>query len=147
MLYKLYFKHAPIKDFVFEEGFSINSKKTRVARKNTRQEVTGIVVISHMQLSREKRRIIRQQVYYIRKFGLDSHLEHIHELRAHYLNHLLGLVNFALFVNPKDEEMQKYFDFLKTLFPKKSDIESKIDSNGQKQRLTFSSLNIKDDED
>lgn len=108
-----------VKDFVFTEGFSINSKKTRVARKNARQEVTGIVVNSHTQISREKRRMIRQQVYYIRKFGLDSHLEHIHELRAHYLDHLLGLVNFALFVNPKDQEMQEYFEFLKTLLPSK----------------------------
>ena len=54
-------------------------------------------------------------MYYIQKFGLESHLEHIEENRANYLNHLLGQINFALFVNPKDEEMKKYFDVIKTI--------------------------------
>ena len=97
---------------VYNEGFSINPEKTRVARSNARQEVTGIVVNSHMQISKEKRKQIRQQIYYIRKYGLESHLERIEENRA---NHLLGQINFALFVNPNDEEMKEYFDTVKTI--------------------------------
>lgn len=110
--------HSLINDIskmVYNEGFSINPQKTRVARSNTRQEVTGIIVNSHMQLSKEKRKQIRQQIYYIRKYGLESHLEHIEENRANYLNHLLGQINFALFVNPKDEEMKEYFDIVKNI--------------------------------
>lgn len=104
-----------ISKIVFNEGFSINSEKTRVARSNARQEVTGIIVNSHMQISKEKRKQIRQEVYYIKKFGLESHLEHISENRANYLNHLLGKINFALFVNPKDEEMREYFEIIKSV--------------------------------
>lgn len=104
-----------ISKMVFDEGFSVNSEKTRVAKSNARQEVTGIIVNTHMQISKEKRKQIRQQVYYIKKFGLESHLEHIRENRANYLNHLLGQINFALFVNPKDEEMKEYFDVIKTI--------------------------------
>lgn len=104
-----------ISKYVWEEGFRVNSKKTRVARKNTRQEITGIVVNSHMQISRNQRRQIRQAIYYIKKFGLESHVEHINERRGHYLNHLLGIVNFALFINPKDSEMKGYFDYLTEL--------------------------------
>ena len=104
-----------ISTIVYNEGFSINPEKTRVARSNARQEVTGIVVNSHMQISKEKRKQIRQQIYYIRKYGLESHLERIEENRANYLNHLLGQINFALFVNPKDEEMKEYFDTVKTV--------------------------------
>lgn len=104
-----------ISKIVFGEGFSINSKKTRVAKRNARQEVTGIIVNSHMQISKEKRKKIRQQVYYIKKFGLESHLEHINENRANYLNHLLGQINFALFVNPKDKEMKEYFELIKVI--------------------------------
>lgn len=47
---------------VYNEGFSINPEKTRVARSNARQEVTWIVVNSHMQISKEKRKQIRQQI-------------------------------------------------------------------------------------
>lgn len=43
---------------VYNEGFSINPEKTRVARNNARQEVTWIVVNSHMQISKEKRKQI-----------------------------------------------------------------------------------------
>ena len=113
--------HILIKDIsnmVYNEGFSINSQKTRVARKNARQEVTGIVVNSHMQISKEKRKKIRQEVYYIEKFGLDSHLEHIAETRSNYLNHLLGQINFAIFVNPKDAEMKRYFEIIRTVMAK-----------------------------
>lgn len=104
-----------ISRIIFGEGFSINSEKTRVARSSARQEVTGIIVNSHMQLSKEKRKNIRQQVYYIKKFGLDSHLERIEENRSNYLNHLLGQINFALFVNPKDKEMKEYFNIIKSV--------------------------------
>lgn len=96
-----------ISELVFNDGFQINSKKTRVAYPNTRQEVTGIVVNSHMQVPRKQRRYIRQQVHYITTYGLESHLEKIGENRANYINHLLGQINFALFVNPKDEELKR----------------------------------------
>ena len=101
-----------ISDMVYADGFTINPDKTRVARKNARQEVTGIVVNSHMQISKEKRKQIRQEVYYINKYGIESHLSYREENRANYLNHPLGRINFALFVNPKDEEMKKYFNMI-----------------------------------
>lgn len=105
-----------ISKMVFNEGFKINSTKTRVARKNTRQVVTGIIVNSKtMQAPKENRKKIRQEVYYINKYGLESHLKHIDENRSHYLNHLLGKINFALYINPKDEEMQVYFEKIKQL--------------------------------
>lgn len=110
-----HFLISNISKFVYNEGFCINPQKTRIARSNTRQEVTGIIVNSHMQLTKEKRKLIRQQVYYIRKFGLESHLERIGENRANYLNHLLGQINFALFVNPKDKEMKEYFNVVKSI--------------------------------
>lgn len=110
-----------ISDFVFKEGFSINSEKTRVARSGARQEVTGIVVNSHMQVAKDKRKHIRQQVYFIRKYGIDSHLERIGEKRANYLNHLLGQINFALFVNPGDSEMKEYFAEIKDVLQSQKD--------------------------
>lgn len=109
-----------ISDIIHDNGFCINPGKTRVARQNARQEVTGIVVNEKMQISKLKRKEIRQQMYYIQKFGLESHLEHIHETRSNYVNHLIGQVNFALFVNPKDAEMQAYFNILKNILKNNS---------------------------
>lgn len=108
-----------ISRLVYENGFSINSDKTRVARSNTRQEVTGIVVNSHMQISKNKRKDIRQSIYYIKKYGLESHLQHIHEFRSNYLNHLLGEINFGLFVNPNDQELKEYYGYILDLIREK----------------------------
>lgn len=105
---------------VYKQGFVLNPAKTRVLRGNARQEVTGIVVNHHMQIPRADRRDIRQQIYYIRKYGLESHLEHVKEPRSNYLPHLLGQISFALFVNPKDMEMQEYREFLKNLYNQSS---------------------------
>lgn len=100
---------------IYAQGFQINVQKTRVAYQNARQEVTGIVVNDHMQVSKEQRKHIRQQMYYITKFGLDSHLAHIGETRQNYLSHLMGQINFALFVNPRDKELGGYFHTMKNL--------------------------------
>ena len=104
-----------ISSLLFEFGFRINPQKTRVAYQNARQEVTGVIVNSHMQIERDKRKTIRQELYYIKKFGLDSHLARIGRSKKHYLNHLLGQINFALFINPKDKEMREYFELIKTM--------------------------------
>lgn len=100
---------------IYEDGFSINSGKTRIARQNSRQEVTGIVVNEHIQVPKSIRRDLRQQVYYIKKYGLDSHLLHTNELRKNYLCHLLGLANYAHYINPKDVELKDAITFLKAL--------------------------------
>ena len=110
-----------ISKLLYQHGFQINPDKTRVAYQNARQEVTGIVVNSHMQIEKKKRKAIRQQVYYIKKYGLDSHLNHIHETRAHYINHLLGQIGYALFVNPKDKEMKEYYELIKSIKKENSD--------------------------
>lgn len=91
----------------------MNSTKTRILRGNTRQEITGIVVNSHMQAPRPYRRKIRQEMYFINKYGLDSHLVEINEMRSNYLQHLIGKIQFVLFVNPKDKEMFEYLGQIK----------------------------------
>lgn len=96
-------------------GFRINEEKIRVRYRNQRQEVTGVVVNEKMQMSRKIRHKIRSDVYYIRKYGLQSHLEHTGITRANYLYHLMGLTSYAFFINPKDEELKEYVDFLSEL--------------------------------
>ena len=87
---------------------TINDTKTRVRKQGQQQEVTGIVVNYKPQLAKSIRKDIRKDVYYIKKYGLQSHLTYIQEERSNYLEHLFGLINYALFINPHDEEMKKY---------------------------------------
>lgn len=87
---------------------TINDAKTRVRKQGQQQEVTGIVVNYKPQLARSIRKDIRKDVYYIKKYGLQSHLQYIQEERSHYLEHLFGLINYALFINSDDKEMKRY---------------------------------------
>lgn len=95
------------------EGFRINEEKTRTRYRNQRQEVTGVVVNEKMQVNRALRRKIRSDVYYIRKFGLASHLEHVGIEKKNYLYHLMGITSYALYINPADNEMKEYVEFLR----------------------------------
>lgn len=52
-------------------------------------------------------------MYYIQKFGLNSHLEKTKNTKKNYLRHLLGIANFILFINPKDDEVRGYKEVLK----------------------------------
>ena len=97
---------------------TINDAKTRVRKQGQQQEVTGIVVNYKPQLAKSVRKNIRKDVYYINKYGLQSHLKYIQEERGNYLEHLFGLINYALFINPDDEEMKKYKVNIKCLMKK-----------------------------
>ena len=97
-----------------EEGFRLNQKKTRTRQRHERQEVTGIVVNERMQVPREVRRSFRQAVYYIEKYGLAGHIDHIGENRANYLQHLIGVGNQILFVDPKNEDTRRKLAVLRS---------------------------------
>lgn len=96
-----------------DEKLSLNQSKTRLMMKHQKQEVTGIVVNEKLQAPRALRRKVRQEVYYINKYGLDSHLNAIGSTRANYIEHLKGLVQFVIFVNEKDTEFCEYLKYLK----------------------------------
>jgi RNA-directed DNA polymerase len=105
-----------VKTVLNAEGFEVNDKKTRVRTKNQMQEVTGIVVNEKMQAPRNYRRKLRQEMYYINKYGFESHLKKIEKVDIlSYLYQLLGMANFIINVNPNDIEAKKHYSDLKVL--------------------------------
>lgn len=90
-----------------------NPQKLKIMRSRDRQTTTGVVVNEKQQLSREYRMKLRQEVHYIQKFGLDDHLAHIGESRSNYVAHLIGKIEYALFINPNDEKMRSYLEVLR----------------------------------
>jgi retron-type reverse transcriptase len=50
-----------------EEGFEVNSEKTRIARKGRRQQVTGVTVNAQLGLSRRERRRLRAMIHQLGK--------------------------------------------------------------------------------
>lgn len=90
----------------------INSDKTKLMRPNERQSVTGIVVNQKPQVVFHKRNKLRQELYYINKYGIVNHMERKGIKKRSYLEHLLGQINFVIQINPNDEEFKKYKELL-----------------------------------
>lgn len=101
------------------EHYRPNIRKTRVFGKGSRHIVTGIVVNNgRLRVPSEYKHNLRQDLYYIRKFGVTSHLMHknipgfgsifTNSDKRHeesYLNMLIGRAEFACYVDPEDKEL------------------------------------------
>lgn len=96
-------------------NLKINKAKTKLMTQNMRQTVTGIVVNDKLQVSFNKRNKLRQEIYYIQKFGLEDHMRRMDIKKANYIEHLLGRVNFILYLNSDDREFKGYKEFLYSL--------------------------------
>ncbi len=91
----------------------LNEDKTRLMLKNKRQVVTGIVVNKKLQAPRYIRRELRKAIYYIKTFGLDSHIYHEDIKKSNYIYHLMGIANYILFVNADDKDAKEAIKILK----------------------------------
>jgi len=107
-------------------GLEINTSKLKVMRSNNRQVTTGIVLNEKLQVPRTYRMKIRQEIYMISKYGLESHLKHINgkngkekeikkEDKEKYLRSLDGKIQFVLSIHKNDEKMKNYQKYIKAL--------------------------------
>jgi RNA-directed DNA polymerase len=101
-----------VKRVLIDNNLFLNEEKTHLRKKNQSQEITGVVVNKKMQVSRKTRKKLRQSIYYIKHFGLASHLEKTSNTKANSIRHLLGVANFILFINPQDKEANCYKKYL-----------------------------------
>lgn len=103
-----------VNKLLYEQGFSLNKKKIVVVNKKTRQQVTGIIVNEKLSIRKSYKKKIRQEIYYINKFGLKSHLikRKIKSEEKEYLNKLLGKINFVLQVEKNNLEFKKYKSYV-----------------------------------
>lgn len=105
-----------VKDELRKLGLFLKNRKTAVIPNTKRQTVTGIVVNEKIGLTKEYKNKIRQEIYYIKKYGIDGHLNKIKESdKQHYLNSLKGRVAFVLQTIPNDAEFLGYKEFLKNM--------------------------------
>lgn len=97
-----------VENIVFSMGLSLHPDKIKLMKPNERQTVTGIVVNEKPQVVFHKRNKLRQEMHYIIKFGIQSHMQRQKIKYKNYIEHLLGKINFILQFNPNDNEFQKY---------------------------------------
>ena len=101
-----------IEKVIKETGFKTNRKKTRVINQSSQQIVTGVVVNQKLQAPKNYRKKIRQELYYRKKYGLDSHLSKRNITKANYIPHLVGMAHHVLNINPSDRDALETIKFL-----------------------------------
>lgn len=105
-----------VEGFLDVMGFSLNEEKVKVLRSHQRQNVTGLVVNTQLHVSKQYLKKIRQEMYYIQKYGVDNHNQFTHQ-NVSYAS-LLGKVNYVLSVDPNNLEFKNYQKYLKICYNK-----------------------------
>lgn len=105
-----------VRKLLLKNGFLLNEEKTVIAGKGRQQKVTGIVVNDRPQTTKEYRKKIRQELYFIGKHGVDGHLKFLKAkhnsfvslTESSYLHSLLGRICFVLQIDPNNQEFLQY---------------------------------------
>ena len=103
-----------VKDELFKLGLFLKNRKTAVIPANKRQTVTGIVVNEKINITKDYKKNIRKEMYYIKKFGLDEHLNRsgISD-KQRYILSLQGRIAFVLQTTPNNCEFMEYKNFFR----------------------------------
>ncbi|KZK94032.1 Reverse transcriptase (RNA-dependent DNA polymerase) [Pseudovibrio sp. Ad46] len=94
---------SEVAQILLEQKFRINRAKTRFMGPNRPKILAGVSIASgRLCLPREKKREIKQNAYYIIKYGLFEHCNWKASRDPLILEKLLGKINFWLMVEPKN---------------------------------------------
>ena len=100
-----------VRAYLENMGFNLNMKKTKVIKNYEKQIVTGIVVNKKINISKNYKDKIRQEMYYINKYGIDSHVKYLNVDKREYINSLKGRINYV-YNTLKDEKYKNYLNIL-----------------------------------
>lgn len=89
---------------VEEYGLVVNADKTRLKLKDGARIVTGISISNgRLSIPREYKRALKNEIFFIRKFGLLSHLANRKIMNPNYINSILGKISFWLYIEPENK--------------------------------------------
>ena len=90
--------HVQVAAIALEEGFVINTRKTRIMRAGVRQQLTGIVVNRHPNLARDEFDRLKATLTNCARYGPAGQNR---DGRDNFRAHLEGKVNYLAMLNPQ----------------------------------------------
>ena len=101
---------------LYKYGLELNNNKIKIVSNYFKQIVTGLVVNKKVQVDIKYRKKIRQELYYINKYGLKSHLNRINITnKKQYIDSLKGRILFVLNIDKDNKEFKEYLNIIKQL--------------------------------
>ena len=90
-----------IEKIISDCGFIVNTQKIRLYKEFGNKILTGISLSSgEPRLPRDYRRNLEKELYFIDKYGLNSHISHNKIRNPRYLESLIGKVGYWLMIEP-----------------------------------------------
>jgi hypothetical protein len=89
--------HIQVAAIALEEGFKVNTRKTRLMRGSTRQQVTGVVVNRHPNVARDDYDRLKAILTNCVRQGPHSQNR---EGRADFRAYLMGRISYVVMINP-----------------------------------------------
>lgn len=89
-------------NIISEYGLSVNNKKTRLKTQYGARIITGVSIANNaIGAPREFKRKIKNEIHFIEKFGILSHMSHKRISNPNYLRSLLGRISFWVYLEPE----------------------------------------------
>lgn len=123
----LFAVYEKVKGMLKEMGLCLNESKTRFFTAASQMNVTGLVVNEKLSVPRAYKRALRQEVYYVLKFGPASALARCRDFiplpkkegpaAVSYLHHLCGKLRYVLFIEPQNVTFWEMLAQLEEMHP------------------------------
>ena len=105
-----------VRDITADCNLKINDSKTRLYGPGGSKIIAGISLATGVpRITRDYRRKLRQELHYIEKYGIVSHMRHNRIKEASYIDSLCGKVAFWLSIEPDNKYARKMALKLKTI--------------------------------
>lgn len=97
---KIFWLKNVIEEIIVQYQFSLNNEKTVFLKPGDRKRITGIIVNEKLSVPRSVTRNLRKEIYFLKKFGLDEHLQKIdfEGTPEQYISHLYGVASYVKMV-------------------------------------------------
>ncbi len=100
--------HVQVAAIAIEEGFAVNTRKTRVMREGVRQQVTGVVVNRHPNIARDDYDRLKATLTNCVRHGPASQNR---DSRSNFRDYLAGRISYVMMLNPsRATRLQRLFD-------------------------------------
>lgn len=105
-----------VRKMLYKLGLELNNEKIHFINNSNRQVVTGIVVNERLAIEKTYKKKIRQEMYYIKKYGIKSHLCRIGcNDKDKYIASLKGKILYVLQIDKSNGEFINYKNIINKL--------------------------------
>lgn len=114
-----------LRRIITAEGFTVKEEKTRFFKGYGQRIITGLSISSNkITIPRAQKRSIRQELYYIKKYGLRDHIERMNIDDVIYIYRIFGYLQFWKSIEPDNKFVLQSIALMKQIMSTCPNIDS-----------------------